>query len=239
MEHARKLILVPADTEEKAQQDAPIPTVSQVGGSDETLGESMDTATTATKATNTEKRPKATPKSRLVAKILLKLARYGAYNDEGQLKDEAGEFVEGSDVLSQIRIALRVQKPKTSSDLFIKLLKESGVTTDMLLNPTVREQLEEYTGNSPTENSTHVSAFSTNTSEEPIIADIPHETRRSRGTKRSLSSPAGGTSKRAAVDPNVLREFGWRTIADHGTRSRKRVLRSKSSSGLRKRRKVV
>lgn len=238
MEHTRKLILVPADTEMNAPPDIVVSDAPQIGGN--------APVETVEKATNTEPKKKKTPKAKLLARILLKLAKHGAYNEEGQLNDGQGNFIEGSDVLSQIRIALLVQKPKTSSDLFIKLLKESGVTPDLLLNQTVREQLENFRESDWRNEALPVEEPSRQATPEPIQVDeqetVPHEeedANLTRGKKRKKKTQLSPPAKRLAVDPNILKQLGWRTIGRDGTRSRKRLLRSEESRRTRKQRKIV
>lgn len=249
MEHTRKLILVPADSE-----NVTIPDVIVHDPGEQIGGKENESPEMTSKATNTEKRPKSTPKSRLLARILLKLAKHGAYNDEGQLRDADGQFLDGTDVLSQVRIALRVQKPKTSSEIFIKLLKESGVTPDLLLNPTVRDQLQKYEQDGDWRNTSLPESPDSFTSapESPMTVEsaptpILHQTTEpqqstssERGKKRTLEQDETEEieevhPKRFALDPNVLKDRGWRTIGEHGTRSKKRLLRGKKPRRVSKR----
>lgn len=84
----------------------------------------------------------AEDRQRKLLTIILKLAVVKGYNNLGNIKLPNGSYLPKSDVVPLILYVLSREKPIAGIGEFIELLREAGVTPDLVTNEAVRQKLQ-------------------------------------------------------------------------------------------------
>ena len=133
MQSAKKVILVP-------------PKNSQVGGSvesDDIYSENGKLSTSVEKSTDKIK-SKIYDKIHRFIKVILKLARTVGYDEDLRIKLNNGKYLEKSNIVDLLTHAMSVGKVLYGENEFIRLLAESEVDPDLIINDNVRLKLVQY-----------------------------------------------------------------------------------------------
>lgn len=84
----------------------------------------------------------AEDRQRKLLSIIMKLALVKGYNNLGNIKLTDGTYLPKSDVTPLLLYVLSRDKPVTGISEFIELLREAGVTPDMVTNEGVKQKLQ-------------------------------------------------------------------------------------------------
>lgn len=76
--------------------------------------------------------------------IILKLGRINGYDENRRVRDSNNTYVPGSDVTMLLTEAMTPKRVLVGMDEFIKMLYDTKVCPDVILNDDVRSKLEEY-----------------------------------------------------------------------------------------------
>jgi len=86
---------------------------------------------------------RSSPKKRLEKqmKIVLALAKIEGYDEALRIKDEYGNYIKNSDIITLLNNAMTSGRVLIGQDSFILLLKEAKVPPDLIINDEVRSKL--------------------------------------------------------------------------------------------------
>lgn len=84
----------------------------------------------------------AMERQRKLLKIILRLATVNGYDNQERIKLKNGSYLEQSDVVSLLLYTLSPGKKVVGLEDFVDLLREAGVTSDMVINENVKAMLE-------------------------------------------------------------------------------------------------
>jgi len=100
-----------------------------------------------------------------ILKIMSKLAAINAYDAEGNIRDENGNFIQNTDIAALLLHVMSPGKILHGEDKFIELLKEAKITHHLIFNESIKKKLEfNYSQN-----------FFHHETEPIIIAETPPE----------------------------------------------------------------
>lgn len=83
----------------------------------------------------------ALDRQRKLVSIVLKLASYGGYDEDGRIFDENGTPVPQSDVVALLLHALSPGRNVSGLDAFVSLLHRANVPPDLIINGNVKQML--------------------------------------------------------------------------------------------------
>lgn len=84
----------------------------------------------------------AMDRQRKLLKIILRLASVNGYDSQERIKLRNGTYLDQSDVVSLLLYTLSPGKKVVGLEEFVELLKEAGVTSEMVINENVKAMLE-------------------------------------------------------------------------------------------------
>lgn len=161
----------------------------------------------------------AADRQRKLLNVVLKLAKYGGYDDSGRIKLSNGSYLEQSDVVSLLMYSLSPGRTIKGISEFVDLLYRARVSPENIINANVRDMLERRSfGDRPSNPRPHPrppsppTRFESHYDEEIDRHSIP-ETRPTEKRKRSLekedddlvvreSEPLQKKLKNSLWDPN-------------------------------------
>ncbi|RWS21429.1 uncharacterized protein B4U80_03057, partial [Leptotrombidium deliense] len=74
-------------------------------------------------------------------KIILKFAKINAYDENGRIRNQAGNFIPNSSIIQLLNHAMTVSRVLLAENEFIDLLLEADIDPDMIINDNVRSKL--------------------------------------------------------------------------------------------------
>lgn len=89
----------------------------------------------------------ALDRQRKLLKIILKLASVNGYDNNERIKLRDGSYLDQSDVVSLLLYTLSPGRKVHGLEQFVDLLKEAGVTSDMVINENVKSMLSRKMSN--------------------------------------------------------------------------------------------
>ena len=137
MEHSQKMVVQPIESE--------IPVLHKA--TDENIQFSSipkDVAYHPTINMSPDKKPKSHPildKITKQLKIILKLAKVNGYDNNLRIKGSNNNYVDNSNIINLLNDAMITSKVLIGYNEFIKLLYESGVEPDLIINDNIKYQL--------------------------------------------------------------------------------------------------
>ena len=137
MEHSQKLVVQPIESEIPVLHKATDESIQF-----SSIPKDVSYHPTINMSSNKKNRPHPIiDKLTKQLKIILKLAKINGYDNDLRIKGDNDNYVENSDVISLLNDAMSSGKVLKGYNEFIKLLYESGVEPDLIINEKVKYQL--------------------------------------------------------------------------------------------------
>lgn len=80
-------------------------------------------------------------KTRIIINVILKLVALDAFNENGEIKDRTGGYIEKSDVIKLIDLAVTREREAVGEDAFVAWLKTAKVDTELIVNNRLRVKM--------------------------------------------------------------------------------------------------
>ena len=132
MSSAKKVILIPAKREK----------IQIGGGADDDLNSGVLTSEIIPK--NDKIKSKIYDKIHRFIKIILKLAKYVGYDNDLRIKLKNGKYLEKSNIVDLLTLAMSVGRVLYGENEFIELLANSDVDPELIINENVRSKLFQF-----------------------------------------------------------------------------------------------
>lgn len=161
MAKLRKVVMTPYISDDEEEEDNVF--TEQQGGN---ISEVLEQVTSDNTPKNKIKRY-ALDRQRKLLKIILRLATINGYDNQERIKLRNGSYLDKSDVVSLLLYTLSPGKKVVGLEEFVELLREAGVTSDMVINENVKAMLQ---SNRKTNRSTPPSVTVSNTVPKELTA---------------------------------------------------------------------
>ena len=135
MEHARKMVVVPYNDNEKNVSRIPSSAIVDIPNSESLPAKPLK------KEKPKNNKQKSLDKISFIINSVLKLAKINGYNAQGQILVKDGNIIQNSNIINLLEYSMKPGKLLIGEEDFIHLLFKAKVEPEQIINANVRTKL--------------------------------------------------------------------------------------------------